>query len=278
MTQRPIVAAHHWSFHDLEVGAACDHAVDLGYHGIDLAVGDLGTGPRLELDRLADDPAACRRIAELGASRGITFTDFVAAVIHVPGLTADMRSANLETFRRFAGHGRTMGVVGVTVLPGFYDTEWDEAFALVANELRHYVAAGADGGLAVSIEPHLESVTDTPARTLCMLAEVPGLTLTLDYSHFVHAGFGPSDYEALDPYARHMHVRQAAPDHLAAPVDEGVIDYRRALAHLATLGYTGAFTTEYVASPWYQQDAVDSVVENRVMKREIDALVAEVWR
>ena len=163
-------------------------------------------------------------------------------------------------------------------MPGFYDTAWEPAFDLVAAELSRFVAAGADGGLAVSIEPHLDSVTDTPERTLRMLAAVPGLTLTLDYSHFVHAGFRQPEYEALDPHARHMHVRQAAPGRLAAPVAEGTIDYRRALGHLRDIGYQGAFTTEYVRSPWYGQDAVDTDRENKQMQSEIVALVEEIWQ
>ena len=111
-----------------------------------------------------------------------------------------------------------------------------------------------------------------------MLAAVPGLTLTLDYSHFVHAGFRQSEYEALDPHARHMHVRQAAPGRLAAPVAEGTIDYRRALTHLRDVGYHGAFTTEYVRSPWYGQDAVDTDRENEQMHGVIVALVEEIWQ
>ena len=163
-------------------------------------------------------------------------------------------------------------------MPGFYDTAWELAFDFVAAELRRFVAAGADGGLAVSIEPHLESVTDTPERTLQMLDAVPGLTLTLDYSHFVHAGFRQPEYEVLDPHARHMHVRQAAPGRLAAPVAEGTIDYRSALTHLRDVGYHGAFTTEYVRSPWYGQDAVDTERENELMQREIVELVEEIWQ
>lgn len=274
---KPIVAAHHWSFYDLQVADACQHARRLGYPAMDLAVGDLGSGPRLVLEHLASDSAVCSKIGALGDAKGIAFTDFVAAVVHVPGMTAKARAANLAVFRRFAAHGASMGAAGVTVLPGFYDGPWDSAFDLVAAELRQFVEAGVDGGLAVSIEPHLDSVTDTPARTLRMLDAVPGLTLTLDYSHFVHAGFAQSEYEALDAHARHMHVRQAAPGRLAAPVEDGTIDYRLALTHLRDIGYSGAFTTEYVCSPWYGQDECDTEKENHLMQREIASLVDEIW-
>jgi sugar phosphate isomerase/epimerase len=273
----PAVAAHHWSFYDLEVADACDHARGLGYRGIDLAVGDLGSGPRLELEKLASARGECERIGELGKSKGLAFTDFVAAVVHLPGMTHGVRAAGLEAFQRFAEHGASMGITGVTVLPGFYDTEWAEAFDLVAGELRRYVDAGGAGGLRVSIEPHLESVTDSPARTLQMLETVPGLTLTLDYSHFIHAGYAQSDIEPLDEHARHLHVRQAAPGRLAAPVGDGTIDHRRLLTHLHALGYAGAFTTEYVRSPWYDQDKVDTERENALIKGEIEALVDDVW-
>ncbi len=273
----PIVAAHHWSFYDLDVAEACDHALRLQYPAIDLAVGDLGSGPRLELETLATGRDECARIGELGASKGVAFTDFVAAVVHLPGMTDRARSDALETFRRFVDHASSMRIAGVTVLPGFYDTEWEEAFDLVAAELRGYVEAGSEGGLQVSIEPHVESVTDSPARTLRMLDEVPGLTLTLDYSHFIHGGYAQAEIEILDQHARHMHVRQAALGQLAAPVNDGTIDYRRVLAHLQELGYTGALTTEYVPSPWYGQDAVDTVLENGLIKAHIELLLEDLW-
>ena len=72
---RPVVAAHHWSFYDLAVADTCEHTLQLGYPALDLAVGDLGSGPRLVLEDLAADPAACARVGAWGEASGVAFTD-----------------------------------------------------------------------------------------------------------------------------------------------------------------------------------------------------------
>jgi sugar phosphate isomerase/epimerase len=275
---RPLLAAHHWSIFDLEVPDACRWAAEHGYAGLDLAVGDLGTGPRIDLAELADSPAACDRLAAAASDAGIAYTDLVAGVIWAAGITDAARAEARELFARLAANAHRLSLDGVTLLPGIRgDADRDELFALTADELRRYVAIGADHGLAVSIEAHLESVTDTPQRTLAMLEAVPGLTLTLDYSHFVHPGFGQGDIEPLDAHARHFHIRQAAPGRLAIEVAAGVIDHRRLLNDLAANGFTGSLATEYVDSEWYDQNLVDTVAENAAMRDEIAGLLDELW-
>jgi sugar phosphate isomerase/epimerase len=267
---RPVLAAHHWSIFDLEVDAACAWAAQHGYAGLDLAIGDFGSGPRIDVETLAADAGACDRLAASAASRSIVFTDLVVGVIWVPGSTQRDRDSALELFARFAPRASRLGLDGVTLLPGIRgDADRDELFSLIATELRRHVAIGAEYGVGVSIEAHLESVTDTPGRTLEMLEAVPGLTLTLDYSHFIHPGFTHDDIEPLDSHARHFHIRQAAPDRLAIEVDRGTIDHARLVAHLATIGYRGSLATEYVDSEWYDQNLVDTVAENAAMRDEI---------
>jgi sugar phosphate isomerase/epimerase len=274
----PIVAAHHWSIFDLEVPAACAWAAEHGYGGLDLAVGDFGSGPRIELDVLARDGAECERLADAAAAAGVTFTDLVASVVYMPGMTADDRRRGLEQFAAFVPNASRLGLDGVTVLPGLRgDTDRAELFALTVEDLRRYVAIGAEHELAVSIEAHVESVTDSPEATLEMLAAVPGLTLTLDYSHFIHGGFTQDEIEPLNGHARHFHIRQAAPGRLAIEVSHGVIDHRRLVTDLAARGYSGSLTTEYVDAEWYGQNLVDSRVENAAMQAEIVGLLGELW-
>jgi sugar phosphate isomerase/epimerase len=242
---RPLLAAHHWSIFDLDVADACRWAAAHGYAGLDLAIGDLGTGPRIDLTELADDPDACDRLAAAASDAGVVYTD---------------------------------RLTGVTILPGIRgDADRDEVFAVTADELRRYVSIGADNDLEVSIEAHVESVTDTPERTLAMLDAVPGLTLTLDYSHFIHPGFSQTDIEPLNAHARHFHVRQAARGRLAIEVGAGVIDHRRLLGDLAAAGFSGSLATEYVDAEWYDQNLVDTVAENAAMRDEIAGLLDDFW-
>jgi sugar phosphate isomerase/epimerase len=62
------------------------------------------------------------------------------------------------------------------------------------------IAAGA--GIGFTIEPHTGSLLVTPDTVLAMLKELPGLTLSLDYSHFIGAGFKPEELLPLHPYAK----------------------------------------------------------------------------
>lgn len=277
-TSRPAIAAHYWSIHHLELEDACARVAELGYEGLDLAVGDTGTGERLDLERLATDASERARVADAGRVHRVRFTDIVVGAILVPGSGAEQRATQRELIRALAMNAAELGLTGMTVIPGLVgDLPFPDAERLVRDELRRMVAATSGTGVTISIEPHLESVTDTPERTARMLDAVPGLALTLDYSHFVHSGFGPDEIEPLHSRTRHLHIRQAAPGRLAAPVSAGTIDHRRLLGKLSADGYAGALTTEYVTSDWHDQSAVDAEAENESMRRELVALVDEMW-
>lgn len=274
----PRLAAHHWSLHHLPVEEAFRTAAALGYRGLDIAVGDTGHGERVSLARLAGDAGYRRDLRASADAAGVTITDFVGGVIQFPRAPAELRDEQRRNLMLFAEHAADLDLDGFTLLPGFFgETPYEEAFEDVAAELTTIVDGAARFGVRVSIEAHLESVTDTPARAARMLERVPGLTLTLDYSHFVYGGSTAEDIEPLHERTRHVHLRQAAPGALSTPVDAGTIDHRRLLASLHDTGYAGAFATEYVASPWYDQDKVDVPTENEAMRREAAALIGEIW-
>ena len=102
---------------------------------------------------------------------------------------------------------------------------------------------------------------DTPEKLATLIELTPGLKLTLDYTHFVSAGFSDSDVEPLLPHARHFHCRGAAPGQLQATFDENTIDYRRVLAKLRENGYPGYFGIEYTWSDWQNCNRTDNVSE-----------------
>ncbi|MBX3194147.1 MAG: sugar phosphate isomerase/epimerase [Microbacteriaceae bacterium] len=274
---RPAIAAHLWSMNGRSVDEACRFAAVAGYDGLDLVVGEPGEDyPTLE--RLATDPDECARLGETGRAHRIRYTDLVIGAILAPGIDDSARATQRELVADLAPRLPELGLTGMTVIPGLVgDMPFAEAEALVREQLKGLVNAAAQTGATISIEPHVESVTDSPERTLRMLSDVPGLMLTLDYSHLVWAGFGPDDIEPLHSRTRHMHVRQAGEGVLSAPVNSGAIDFRRVLNGLKATGYRGALTTEYVASPWLNQDAVDPVVENEAMRAELELLVSELW-
>src|SRR5207302_1602497 len=84
----------------------------------------------------------------------------------------------------------------------------------------------ADRGLRCA---HVGSLAPRPAAALSLVRAVPGLTLTLDYTHFTRAGLPDSAAESLLPYASHFHARGARKGRLQAVFAQNTIDYERVL-------------------------------------------------
>ena len=94
-------------------------------------------------------------------------------------------------------------------------------------------------GITFSIEAHVGSIVPTPASAARLVQSVPGLTLTLDYTHFTRSGLPDSEVEPLIAHASHFHARGARPGRFQASFKENVIDYRRVLDVMRQVGYAG---------------------------------------
>ena len=142
-----------------------------------------------------------------------------------------------------------------------------------AEELRYFVAEGQRRGLLIRIEPHIESITWTPELTLQMLAAAPGLSLTLDYSHFVFHAIPNAHIAVLDPHATHWHARQASPGQGQAATAAGTIDFARIVRDLQARGYAGTLCLEYVHGDWMGMDRIDCVSETVRLRDELRELL-----
>ena len=92
-------------------------------------------------------------------------------------------------------------------------------------------------GITLGTEAHVGSLAPDPATAKRLAESVPGLTLTLDYTHFTRAGLPDDAVEPLLAHASHFHVRGARPGRLQAPFKDNVIDYRRVVRRLQKAGY-----------------------------------------
>lgn len=177
----------------------------------------------------------------------------------------------VDFVRRCAEFASAVGSPGLTVLPGVcFGTEPIEAATERAiRGLGTWVQAATDAGVALSFEGHIGSIADTPTRAAALVDAVPGLQLTLDPGHFVHGGADAADIEALAGRARHVQFRSARPDSLQVRLQESTIDFKRFVAVLMEVGYTGAIATEYVCSPWQGCDRVDTLAETAALRAVI---------
>jgi sugar phosphate isomerase/epimerase len=90
---------------------------------------------------------------------------------------------------------------------------------------------------------------------------VPGLTLTLDYTHFTRLGMPDSAVEPLVKHASHFHVRGARKGRLQAPFKENAIDYARVLRAMRASNYKGYLGVEYVWIDWEHCNESDNLSE-----------------
>jgi sugar phosphate isomerase/epimerase len=229
----------------------------------------------------ADPQRVAQRIHHAAGAAGLQASDFFATFGHgfrdrpVNAPERAVRDANLTRFRAIVACARTIGARGITLLPGVV---WDDlgperSFDLSVEALRELLAVASDGGLRLSVEAHLESVAESPelARRLC--DQVPGLKLTLDYSHFVAGGHSPDEVHGLVRYAGHFHARQAGPGQLQAGSKDGTLDFDDIVGRLAAANYDGDLCVEYTWQEWrdcWHQDVVsESIVLRDQLRRAI---------
>lgn len=162
------------------------------------------------------------------------------------------RQANATRFVAIVRCARLIGARGITLLPGVVwdDLGQERSFDLSVEGLRELLPVAHDAGLRLSVEAHLESVAESPDLARRLIEAVPGLTLTLDYSHFVAGGHTPEQVHQLIPHAGHFHARQAAPGRLQASAQDGTLDFHDLVRRLQSVRYDGDLCLEYTWQEW----------------------------
>ena len=100
----------------------------------------------------------------------------------------------------------------------------------------------------------------------------PGLTLTLDYTHFTKIGMPDSVIEPLVKYASHFHARCACKDRLQSSFQKNTIDYARVLKLMKKTGYRGYVGVEYVWIDWERCNEVDNLSEAILLRDHLRSI------
>jgi sugar phosphate isomerase/epimerase len=117
-------------------------------------------------------------------------------------------------------------------------------------------------GIVFGIEAHIASIVPDPRSAERLVSSVPGLSLTLDYTHFTRLGIPDREVDPLLPYASHFHVRGARQGRLQVNFDQNTIDYARIVEGLRSYDYQGWLGVEYVWIDWEQCNESDNVSES----------------
>jgi sugar phosphate isomerase/epimerase len=173
-----------------------------------------------------------------------------------------------DWFAKTVAFAAEAGARHVSALPGitFEDEAPADSLSRCRDELAWRVATAHDQGLTFSVEAHVGSIAPTPEAALALVQAVPGLTLTLDYTHFTRSGVPDSEVEALIDHASHFHARGARAGRLQASFKDNVIDYGRVLDVMRRTGYPGYVGVEYVWIDWEHCNEVDNLSETILVR------------
>ena len=142
-----------------------------------------------------------------------------------------------------------------------------------AEESSWRAAEAAKVGLVYSVEPHVGSICPSPETTLEFLRQAQGVTLTLDYGHFIYQGMSNESVHPLLPHAAHFHARGGAHRQLQATVKDNTIDFAAILRELKRLNYRGYVCLEYVWVDWEGCNRTDNVAETLLLKEQLSKLI-----
>ncbi len=187
--------------------------------------------------------------------------DFVPHAANHPDASRRRRARDI--FSKTLDYAAACGSGHVTGLPGACFEEEDDAtsFGRAAEEMAWRVEQAKGLGLVFSVEAHIGSIVPSPDRALRLIERAPGLTLTLDYTHFTRAGLPDSAVEPLVQHAGHFHARGACEGRLQTSLEDNTIDYERVLAVMRETSYPGWLGIEYVWTEWERCNECDNLSE-----------------
>jgi sugar phosphate isomerase/epimerase len=214
------------------LAAACGRLAALGFEALD--VGALSGWAHLDPADVADDPG--RAAADLRDAAGDL------AVVALNAGLGEQPERELDALCAVADR---VGAAVVTVPAGPADADPSADLDRVHSLAR----AVDDREVALCVETHYDTLAETPSGA-ARYADLPGVGLTLDPSHFAVGGYPLDAYESLLGDVRHVHLRQAGDswDAVQRPVDDGDLDFAALFAALADAGYGGHYAVEYIDS------------------------------
>ena len=187
--------------------------------------------------------------------------DFTPWAVNHPD--AERRARARDWFLRTLDYARAAGAHHVTTLPGvtFAEESAEASWGRAAEELAWRVEQAGRHAIIFGVEPHVGSLISAPQGAAALVQTVPGLTLTVDYTHFIRLGMTDADVEPQLAYASHFHVRGAMPGRLQVAYKDNVIDYARVYDVLHVHGYSGWLGVEYVWIDWERCNECDTLSE-----------------
>ena len=168
-----------------------------------------------------------------------------------------------EQFLKLVEYAHVLGADHITCLPGMYFSNQsnEKSLEICYNELSWRLKQIQNTSLCFAVESHIGSPFINPLGTRRLLDAVPGLTLTLDYTHFIKEGYEQEQIDHLLKYASHFHARGARKGYLQTSMGHNTINYKSIINKLIKVGYDGWIGIEYIWIDWENCNEVDTLSE-----------------
>jgi len=267
------LAACDYTFPKLQWEQTLVLARELGVEAMD--VGLFAGRSHLDIPEVfADLPRAARRVNEAFNANGLRIADvfgqpgtvFEESAVNHP--EPSVRQAATEFFYRLLEFTLRCNGGHMSLLPGVHFPNESEEVSLrrSADELAWRVDAAAKVGVTLSVEAHLGSIIPNPQAAKRLLDMTPGLTLTLDYTHFTYQGIPDAAIEPLLAHTSHFHARGACAGKLQSSMAENTVDYEGVIRAMKKVNYRGFVVLEYVWTEWGEMNRVDNLSETVILR------------
>lgn len=249
-----------------------DHALDLitmlGVTGVD--IGLFHNRSHLQpTDQFQNVARSARNLKKKLDERGLKAADIFLQVadnveshaINHP--QASRRKKATLWYENTIEYAARCGARHVTTPPGVYFPGQTKAasWGRACDELAWRVELARRNNITLGVEAHIGSIAPRPAAAQRLIKAIPGLTLTLDYTHFTHAGIPDRQVEPLVQHASHFHIRGGAKGRLQCSYADNTINYKRVLKVMKETGYRGYIGLEYCWTVWARCNEVDNLSE-----------------
>jgi sugar phosphate isomerase/epimerase len=226
----------------------------LGFRYVDVGA----TGPTAQVNPVEAARHPKRfgaEVRELATRYELALCELFACSMLVDGRTVDtnhpdrrVRRRLLRQFRGLCQFAAEAGFESVMGVPGKLQASLGESgsWDVTAETLSKMITIAREYGVGFNVEPSSNSILHQPETALHMARQIPGLTFTLDYAHFVGQGFSHRDITPLQTFARHVHAKQAKSGYMKCPFHEGEIDFGIIVRELQARKWEGVIATECI--------------------------------
>ncbi len=258
-------SCHTWGFNDLTLVEALATIARLGFRYV-----DIGTGNHLNLAELAKARIRHNFVPELSEyleEFNLQVADVYLMLPRISVADDQKRETDLALFKVLLPIAKAVGSRGVTVSTGLVHSEEDvSALSRTITSLQQMYEIAESHEMPLSIEPHIESMAQTPEQALRILDEIQGLDVTLDWAQMVYQKVSHAQIKTLLPRTRHIHIRQAKINQLQVPYHKGTIKPDAVLASLQDAEYDGIICVEYMQDNKQNKPIIDPLVECTAMR------------